>query len=133
MTYFFKPDCLRMLFNVPGAKSSLGLPGTVTRPGLLTVERIDWHVYSEFSGNCDRARLNRMLQLPMTARRSDVAQTFAIDKPDYGANLHDTPGLTTRLSDAGLRRELTKAIYRDHRLPPALTVDDIPAVAPTDC
>jgi hypothetical protein len=26
---------LRILFNVPGAKSSLGLPATVTRPGLL--------------------------------------------------------------------------------------------------
>jgi hypothetical protein len=24
-----------MLFNVPGAKSSFGFPGTVTRPGLL--------------------------------------------------------------------------------------------------
>jgi len=34
--YFFNPDCLRILFNVPGAKSSLGLPATVTRPGFLT-------------------------------------------------------------------------------------------------
>ena len=36
----FKPiieneACLNMLFKVPGAKSSLGFPGTVTRPGLL--------------------------------------------------------------------------------------------------
>ena len=35
VSYFFSPDCLRILFNVPGAKSSLGLPATVTRPGLL--------------------------------------------------------------------------------------------------
>ena len=31
----FMPACFRMLFKVPGAKSSLGLPGMVTRPGLL--------------------------------------------------------------------------------------------------
>ena len=28
----FSPDCLRMLFCVPGARSSPGLPGTVTKP-----------------------------------------------------------------------------------------------------
>jgi hypothetical protein len=33
--YFFSPDCFRILFKVPGAKSSLGLPATVARPGLL--------------------------------------------------------------------------------------------------
>jgi len=31
----FKPACLRMLFNVPGAASSPGLPATVTSPGLV--------------------------------------------------------------------------------------------------
>jgi hypothetical protein len=31
----FNPACLRILFNVPGATSSPGLPATVTRPGLL--------------------------------------------------------------------------------------------------
>ena len=30
----FKPACLRMLFNVPGATSSPGLPATVTSPWL---------------------------------------------------------------------------------------------------
>jgi hypothetical protein len=30
----FNPACFRILFNVPGAKSSPGLPGTVTRPSL---------------------------------------------------------------------------------------------------
>jgi hypothetical protein len=28
-----RPDCLRILFKVRGAKSSLGLPAKVTRPG----------------------------------------------------------------------------------------------------
>src|SRR5881394_1193590 len=28
-----RPACLRILFGVPGAKSSLSLPGSVTRPG----------------------------------------------------------------------------------------------------
>jgi hypothetical protein len=31
----FNPACLRMLFNVPGATSSPGLPATVTSPGLV--------------------------------------------------------------------------------------------------
>lgn len=31
--YPFLPACLRILPSVPGAKSSLGLPGTVTQPG----------------------------------------------------------------------------------------------------
>ena len=31
--HYFRPDCFRILFSVPGAKSSLGFPGTVTRPG----------------------------------------------------------------------------------------------------
>ena len=31
----FNPACLRMLFNVPGATSSPGLPATVTSPGFV--------------------------------------------------------------------------------------------------
>ena len=42
MAYFFKPDCLRILFNVPGAKSSPGLPATVTRPGLVGCLNCRW-------------------------------------------------------------------------------------------
>jgi hypothetical protein len=30
---YFQPACLKMLFWVPGASSSLGFPETVTRPG----------------------------------------------------------------------------------------------------
>ena len=30
----FSPDCFNMLFQVPGGRSSPGLPGMVTRPGL---------------------------------------------------------------------------------------------------
>jgi hypothetical protein len=33
MLFHFNPACFRMLFKVPGAKSSLGLPATVTRIG----------------------------------------------------------------------------------------------------
>src|SRR6516164_3390156 len=29
----FRPDCFKILFSVPGARSSDGLPATVTRPG----------------------------------------------------------------------------------------------------
>ncbi len=35
LPYFFRPDCFRILLSVPGAKSSLGLPGTVTRPAFV--------------------------------------------------------------------------------------------------
>jgi len=31
--HHFRPACLRILSKVPGAKSSLSLPGTVTSPG----------------------------------------------------------------------------------------------------
>ena len=30
---YFKPACFRILFNVPGGTSTLGLPDTVTVPG----------------------------------------------------------------------------------------------------
>lgn len=33
--HFFKPACFRMLASVPGGTSTLGLPATVTVPGLL--------------------------------------------------------------------------------------------------
>ena len=33
--HFLKPACLRMLFSVPGASSSPGFPGTVTRPDFV--------------------------------------------------------------------------------------------------
>jgi len=32
--HFFKPACFRMLLKVPGGTSTLGLPATVTVPGL---------------------------------------------------------------------------------------------------
>src|SRR5262245_20184878 len=35
IAYRLSPACLRILFNVPGGKSSLGFPATVTRPVLL--------------------------------------------------------------------------------------------------
>ncbi len=38
--HFFRPDCFRIVFGVAGAKSSPGLPGTVTRPGFE--ECLNW-------------------------------------------------------------------------------------------
>ena len=38
LPYFFRPDCFRILLSVPAAKSSLGFPAMVTRPGLLGLE-----------------------------------------------------------------------------------------------
>ena len=35
LTYLFNPACFRILFSVPGAKSSLFRPATVTRPRLI--------------------------------------------------------------------------------------------------
>ena len=40
--HLLKPACLRMLFKVPGASSSLGLPGTVTRPDLVGCLNCRW-------------------------------------------------------------------------------------------
>jgi hypothetical protein len=39
---FVNPACLRMLPSVPGATSSLGLPATVTRPGLVGCRYWRW-------------------------------------------------------------------------------------------
>ncbi len=33
--HHLRPACLSMLFKVPGARSSLGLPATVTNPGFV--------------------------------------------------------------------------------------------------
>lgn len=38
--HFLNPACFRVLPKVPGARSSLGLPATVTRPGFA--ECLDW-------------------------------------------------------------------------------------------
>jgi len=40
--HFFKTDCFRILLSVPDAKSSLGLPDTVTRPGLIGCLNCRW-------------------------------------------------------------------------------------------
>src|SRR5579864_696844 len=42
LPYFFWPDCFRILFSVPGAKSSLGFPATVTRPGFVRCLNWRW-------------------------------------------------------------------------------------------
>jgi hypothetical protein len=37
LLHFVRPDCFRILLSVADAKSSLGLPGTVTRPGFAEI------------------------------------------------------------------------------------------------
>src|SRR3990172_408082 len=41
-SYRLSPDCLRILLNSPGGKSSLGFPATVTRPGLVGCLNSRW-------------------------------------------------------------------------------------------
>jgi len=52
--HFFKPACFRMLLRVPGASSSLGLPGNSGAPGL-----------------------GRMFELPVAAARRHKLPTVA--------------------------------------------------------
>jgi hypothetical protein len=40
--HFLSPACLRILFSVPGAKSSLGFPATVTRPSFVACLNCLW-------------------------------------------------------------------------------------------
>ena len=42
LPYFFQPACLKTLFNVPGGRSSLGFPATVTRPGFVVCLNCRW-------------------------------------------------------------------------------------------
>src|ERR1700682_1726050 len=115
MPYFFKPDCLRILFNVPGAKSSLGFPGTVTRPGLLGCLNWRW-----------LPRVTAKYQ-PSSASMRNMSDTF-IAEAGYARGKRC---LTMRLSDAGMWRRQTKLIYSNHRL--LAQRRRSPAIAPTDC
>ena len=90
-----------------------------------TIERTNWHVYTEFPGHSDRAGLGRMLKLAMTALSSNVVPPILLDESNCVSDLHVTAprssGITMRLSDARLRRRQTKPVYPNHRPPPWLT------------
>jgi hypothetical protein len=60
------------------------------QPRLLknTVERSDWHVNSELTGDRDGARLYRMLELPVATLRPDVTPAIIFDQLNHIANLH---------------------------------------------
>jgi hypothetical protein len=92
---------------VPGAKSSLGLPATVTRPGLLGCLNWRW-----------LPRVDARYQ-PSSPNMRNMSDTF-IGEAGY---LNDLRRLTMRLSDAELRRRRTKLIYPGHRRTPWLTED----------
>jgi len=55
-----------------------------------TIERTNWHVYTEFPGHSDRAGLGRMLKLAMTALRSNVVPPVLGDESNYVSDLHVT-------------------------------------------
>jgi hypothetical protein len=55
-----------------------------------TIERTDWHVHSELTGHRDRAGLNRMLKLTVTALRPNVVPPVLLDKPNCVSDLHVT-------------------------------------------
>jgi hypothetical protein len=76
VAYFFKPDCLRILFNVPGAKSSLGLPATVTRPGLARCLNCRWlpFVVTKYQPSWPRIR---NMSDTFTTEAYDVGRTVA--------------------------------------------------------
>ena len=69
-SYLLSPDCLRILFNKPGGKSSLGLPGTVTRPGLLACLNCRWlpRVVTRYHPSRRRiSRISETFTLPPSA------------------------------------------------------------------
>jgi len=61
----FSPDCFRILFFVPGARSSLGFPAIRHQPALV-----------------------RMLELAMAAARAVKIPAVVFDEPDCFANFH---------------------------------------------
>jgi hypothetical protein len=52
-----------------------------------------------------------------------IVNSSAAEKRMSRSEIFDQGNLTMRLSDAGLRRRETKALYLDHRPPPWLTED----------
>jgi hypothetical protein len=61
-----------------------------TSPLQDTIERTEWHVHPEFPGHRDRAGLNRMLELAVTALRPNVVPPVLLDKSNCVSDLHIT-------------------------------------------
>ena len=105
-------------------------------PGLFedTIERPDWHVQTALSCNCDRAGLNRMLKLAVTAFGANVAPPILFEEANYLANVHVNVLLGTAHNDEVERRTLTET-----RGTLSQSFDILPdspqlrPVAPTDC
>jgi hypothetical protein len=53
-----------------------------------TIERPNWHVYTELSRHRNGSRFNRVLKLPVAAARSNVPPPIALEQLDHFANLH---------------------------------------------
>ena len=70
-----------------------------------TIERSNWHLYPEFSGHGDRARLNIVSKLAVTAAGPDVPPPILFQEPNYFADLHVYVNpkrcLTLRMSATG--------------------------------
>jgi hypothetical protein len=69
-----------------------------------TIERAYWHVHSEFPGHRDRAGLNRMLKLAVTALRPNVVPPVLLDKSNCVSDLHVTVPLQSWHNDEVERR-----------------------------
>lgn len=88
MAYFFKPDCLRILFNVPKRQ-----------------------IVARFTRDGNPAGLGVMLNLAMTTLRCHQVPAILAQHSQYVCYLHNRSlrrwqhrCLTYRLSDAGVRR-----------------------------
>jgi hypothetical protein len=71
-----------------------------------TIERADWHVHAELSGDGDRTGLNRMLKLAVAAFCPDVVLPVLLDEANYVPDLHVTAPLPPRRNDEVERRAL---------------------------
>jgi hypothetical protein len=69
-----------------------------------TIERTNWHVHSEFSGDRDRTGLGRMLKLAATTLRSNVVPPVLLNKSNCVADLHVTVARLSGHNDEVERR-----------------------------
>ena len=53
-----------------------------------TIERANWHVYSELSGHSNRAGLNIVLKLTVATAGPDVPPAILFEEPNYFTDLH---------------------------------------------
>jgi hypothetical protein len=95
----FNPACLRILFNVPGATSSPGLPATVTSPGLFACLNCRCEPRCRTTDQPSSSSIlttSRIFTTRATLESQWVDQRLATHAAPWPSLSHDMPSCTNR-------------------------------------